>query len=182
MAALPDALPAGAVELRRWRVSHLDSVLSAVASSLPELQRWLPWARAMPTADEELAVLEAGEADFDADREWAYLLFEASSDEMVGGAGLHPRDGPGTVEIGYWVRTDRTGRGYATAAAGALTEAAFAHLGDVDQVEIHMDGANLASAAIPPKLGYESAGHRGRTIVVPGRTEGGLVWVRRRRP
>ena len=46
------------------------------SSSLPELQRWLPWARAMPTADEELAVLEAGEADFDADREWAYLLFE----------------------------------------------------------------------------------------------------------
>ncbi len=181
MAALPEVLPAGAVELRRWRVSHLDWVLSAVSSSLPELQRWLPWARAMPTADEELVVLEEGEADFDADRQWAYLLFEVGSDEMVGGAGLHRRDGPGTVEIGYWVRTDRTGRGYATAAADALTEAAFAHLADVHQVEIRMDEANLASAAIPPKLGYEPIGHRGRAVVVPAHTGRGLVWVRRRR-
>lgn len=159
-------------------MSHLDQVLAAVAASLPELQRWLPWARAMPTADEELAVLEAGEADFDADREWAYLLFEVGSGQLVGGAGLHPRGGPGTVEIGYWVRTDRTGRGYATAAARALTEAALAHLAGVEQVEIHMDAANGASAAVPPKLGYDLVRHHDG--VAPGHSGRGLVWVRRR--
>ncbi len=182
MAALPELIPAGPVELRRWRVAHLDRVLAAVAVSLPELQQWLPWARVMPTADEELAVLEAGEADFDADLEWAYLLFEKSSGEIVGGAGLHRRGGPGTVEIGYWVRSDRTGRGYATAAARGLTEAAFIHLAGVDQVEIHMDAGNLASAAVPPKLGYVMVGGQDPTATVPGHTGRGLVWVRRRVP
>jgi RimJ/RimL family protein N-acetyltransferase len=180
MALLPEVIPAGPVELRRWRVSHVDGALAAISVSLPELQQWLPWARAMPTADEELAVFEAGEADFDADREWAYLLFEEGSGDIVGGAGLHPRGGPGTVEIGYWVRSDRTGRGYASAAAGVLTEAAFMYLAEVDQVEIHMDAANLASAAVPPKLGYVTVGHRVPTSTAPGQTGRGLVWVRRR--
>ncbi|HEX3980041.1 MAG TPA: GNAT family N-acetyltransferase [Acidimicrobiales bacterium] len=180
MAALPQVIPAGPVELRRWRVAHLDLVLTAISLSLPELQRWLPWARAMPTDEEELAVLEAGEADFDADREWAYLLFENGSDEMVGGAGVHPRGDPGTVEIGYWVRSDRTGRGYATAAAYVLTEATFTHLAGVDRVEIHMDAANRASAAIPPKLGYAMVEPLHPTRGMPGQSGGGLVWVRRR--
>jgi ribosomal-protein-serine acetyltransferase len=179
VAALPEVITAGPVELRRWRVAHLDPVLAAISVSLPELQRWLPWARAMPSDDEELAVLEAGEADFDADLEWAYLLFEKGSGEIVGGAGLHRRGGPGTVEIGYWVRSDRTGRGYATAAAHALTEAVFTHLAQVDQIEIHMDPANRASAAIPPKLGYAMVESRHPTPVASGHTGGDLVWVRR---
>jgi len=57
-------------------------------------------------------------------------------------------------EIGYWVRSDRTGRGYATAAARALTRAALQASPLVHRVQIRCDPANLASAAIPPKLGY----------------------------
>ena len=48
MARLPDVLPAGAVELRRWRPSQLDQLMEAVAASLPELRRWMPWAQTMP--------------------------------------------------------------------------------------------------------------------------------------
>ena len=90
-----------------------------------------------------------------------------------------PAPGPGAIEIGYWVRSDRTSRGYATAAARALTEAAFAHL-PVDQVEIRMDRANRASAAVPLKLGYRLFGHEEREVLTPGHTGRGLIWVRRR--
>jgi RimJ/RimL family protein N-acetyltransferase len=99
------------------------------------------------------------------------------SGELVGGAGLHPK-GPGTADIGYWVRADRTGRGYATAAARALTEAAFQHLADVHRVTIRMDQANVARAAVPRKLGYR--GDREETtrdIVASGHTGKGWIWV-----
>ena len=101
---------------------------------------------------------------------------------MVGGAGLHPRAGPESIEIGYWVRSDRTGRGYATAAAGALTQAAFAHLDGIDRVEIRMDRANRASAAVPPKLGFRLIGHEAREILAPGHSGEGLIWALDRSP
>ena len=137
----------------------------------------MPWAESMPTAAEQLEVLRAGEAAFDADQEWAYAAIERRGALVVGSAGLHPRSGPGTVEIGYWVRTDRTGRGYATVMARALAEAAFDHLADIDQVQIRMDRANLASAAVPPKLGFRLLGGEERDVLTPGHTGEGLIWA-----
>src|SRR3954469_1726880 len=124
MAALPEVLSAGPVELRRCRVADLDALMGAIEISQLELARWLPWADPMPTREAELEFLGTRQAAFDADEDWGYFLIESGTDELVGGAGLHPK-APGEVEIGYWVRTDRTRRGYATAAARALTNAAF---------------------------------------------------------
>ncbi|MHB1208122.1 MAG: hypothetical protein ACYC1I_00255 [Acidimicrobiales bacterium] len=39
-----------------------------------------------------------------------------------------------------------------------------------------MDRANLASAAIPPKLGYALAGLEDRDIIAEGHTGQALVW------
>ena len=155
-------------------------MLAAVEASFPELHRWMPWAATMPTADEMSTVLQEGEAAFDGDQEWSYVLIESDSGEVVGSAGLHRRGGPGTIEIGYWVRSDRTGQGYATAAARALADAAFTWLDDVERVEIRMDGANRASAAVPPKLGFRPLGGESRDLLAPAHSGGGLVWARDR--
>ena len=85
------------------------------------------------------------------------------------------RIGPGGLEIGYWVRTDRTGRGVATEAAGLLTDAALA-LPDVDHVEIHHDEANAASGRVPAKLGYALVGRDEVERLNPGEVGVSLVW------
>jgi RimJ/RimL family protein N-acetyltransferase len=128
--------------------------MAAIEASFAELRHWMPWAQRMPTREEEEAVLAEGERSFEAGNDFAYSLWEIATDELVGTAGLMRRVGPNAIEIGYWVRSDRTGRGYATATARALTEAAFEYLPDVVRVEIHPDRANLASTAVPQKLGY----------------------------
>jgi len=81
------------------------------------------------------------------------------------------------VDIGYWIRSDRTGMGYATAAAKALTEAAFTLVPGVERVEIHMDRANEASAAVSRKLGYRLDHKEVRPIEATGHTGVGSVWV-----
>ena len=52
----------------------------------------------------------------------------ASSDEVIGGIGLRPRDdGPRRLaEVGYWLREPFWGQGIATAALRAFSEYAFA--------------------------------------------------------
>jgi RimJ/RimL family protein N-acetyltransferase len=85
----------------------------------------------------------------------------------------------GALEIGYWVQVDHTGRGVATAAAGALADAAL-RLSAVSRVEIRCDAANLRSAAIPPKLGFRLERTESRPPTAPGETDANLVWVRDR--
>jgi len=137
----------------------------------------MDWAQAMPTPEELLAVLVAGEAAFDADQEWDYTVYELVSESLVGGVGLHRRGGPNVLEIGYWISSQRTGLGYATAAAKTLSEAAFTLVPDVERIEIHMDRANKASAAIPRKLGYRLDHEEIRQIEASSHTGIGLVWV-----
>ncbi len=137
----------------------------------------MTWAQTMPTPEALLAVLEAGEVAFDSDQEWDYTVHELENESLVGGAGLHRGAGPDVLDIGYWIRSDRTGRGYATAAAKALTVSAFTLVPGVERVEIHMDLANEASADVPRKLGYRLDRQEVRPIEAPGHTGTGLVWV-----
>jgi RimJ/RimL family protein N-acetyltransferase/SAM-dependent methyltransferase len=180
MPRLPDRLPAGPVELHRWTLDRLDDLMAAIDASLPELQVWMPWANPAPTREAEAAALDSGRATFDADHEWQYFLVESETGELVGGCGLMRRAGPDTLEIGYWVRSDRTRRGYATAAARALMDAVFANLPEIERVEIHMDKANAASAAVPPKLAFDFVGEETRDRLAPGHTGVGMIWVRDR--
>lgn len=177
MPNMPERLAARPVDLERCRVERVDSLMSAVQRSQPELARWLPWADPIPTIDAERDFINSQERAFDSDEDYGYSLIERPTGELVGGAGLHPR-GAGIAEIGYWVRSDRTGRGYATAAAGALAAAALEYLADVQRVLIRMDQANVASAAVPPKLGYTLLGEETlRDVVTSGHPGKGWIWA-----
>jgi RimJ/RimL family protein N-acetyltransferase len=180
MALMPEMLSAPPLELRRCQLEYIDALMRAIARSRRELARWLPWADPMPTIDAERRFIEDQQRAFDSDDDYGYFLIERPTGEIVGGAGLH-RDEGGVAEIGYWVRSDRTSRGYATAAVDALTRAAFANLADVARIIIRMDQANLASAAVPPKLGYTLEGEDvSRDIATSGHTGKGWIWAQYR--
>ena len=100
------------------------------------------------------ARLASRHEDFVQGRDFFYLIFDPSEQVVLGSTGLHPRVGPEALEIGYWVRTDQTGRGLATEAARAMTRTALDLVG-AQRIEIRCDPQNLASAAIPRRLGYD---------------------------
>jgi RimJ/RimL family protein N-acetyltransferase len=177
VALLPDTLPAGSIELRRWRPGHAESLCAAVGASLPELRPWMPWAQEEPDVEGLVAILTEGDTGFEAGTEWQFVMVGPDGDRVVGAAGLHRRHGPATVEIGYWVRTDATRHGYATMASRALTTAAFAHLDGIDEVEIRMDAGNRRSAAVPPRLGFRHVGDVDYEIDAPGQSGRRMVWV-----
>jgi RimJ/RimL family protein N-acetyltransferase len=75
----------------------------------------------------------------------------------LGGTGLHPRIGEAGLEIGYWIHRDYVNRGLVTESTAALIKVAF-EIVHVHRIEIHCNPANLASAAIPRKLGFKHEG------------------------
>lgn len=154
MALLPQRLSDGVVTVRRYRPDDVDALGAAVRASLPELRAWMPWAAAEPISRAERQALVDGFIAGWGDDHVVAICDATDETEIIGGSGLHPRIGVGGYEIGYWVRTDRTGAGIAGRVARLLTDAAFAHLG-ADHVEIHHDEANERSARVPRRLGFD---------------------------
>lgn len=145
-----------------------------IDASRRHLAEWLPWAASADAASLEQFVAGSRRA-WDDRRSFNYAVRERGG-ELVGGMGLHPRLGERALEIGYWIRVDRISRGYATAAAGALTSAALA-MPDVDRVEIHCDEANVRSAAVPRKLGYRLDRIEADEITAPAEVGRSMIWV-----
>ena len=101
--------------------------------------------------------LSGAAGSWELDGDYAYGIFlssdASSSGAVVGGVGLHRRRGPNALEIGYWVHVAHIRKGFASAAASAVTSAGFSMAG-IQRIEIRCDAANDASAAVPRKLGF----------------------------
>jgi RimJ/RimL family protein N-acetyltransferase len=87
--------------------------------------------------------------------QWA--LVERESGELVGRAGLnYPADWP-DLEVGWLMKADRRGRGYATEAGAASVRWAFDELG-ADHVISLIAKENAASRRVAEKLGGRPEG------------------------
>ena len=117
----------------------------------------------------------------DSDKQWdegtnfVYGVYDPAG-RLVGGTGYHVRNGPGALEIGYWLARIAEGKGLMTRVAAALTEAA-ATVDGVTRVEIHCDAANVRSAAIPERLGYALVRVEDREIVAPAESGRHLIYA-----
>ncbi|WP_218009761.1 GNAT family N-acetyltransferase [Actinomadura kijaniata] len=163
------------VVLRRMTEADAEAVHEAVTESFPHLHAWMDWAAEPPTLAGQVEFLRHSVREWEQGSQCDYGMFGPDG-TMLGAAALADRGEPGTREIGYWVRTDHTRRGLATAAAGALTAEAFG-LPGVERTEIRCDEANTASAGVSRKLGYRLDRVVDRPVKTPRETGRGLVWV-----
>ena len=135
----------------------------------------MPWAVHEPRslADHEATIAEWVTA-WDAGDDFTFAITD-HNDHLLGACGLHRRLGNDALEIGYWVRASATRQGVATAAAAALTHAAFT-LRHIAHVEIHHDAANSASGAVPARLGFTRMGEYTREPAAPAEVGTMVVW------
>jgi len=126
-----------------------------ILSSLDHLREFMPWIDAEPmTLEERVELIRTHfRSSFDTAENFVYGVFTADESEQLAGGGLHPRIGPGGLEIGYLVRASATRQGIATELAAVLTRVGFEVCG-ADRIEIRIDPANTASFGIPRKLGF----------------------------
>ncbi|OAA54646.1 acetyltransferase [Cordyceps fumosorosea ARSEF 2679] len=152
-----EQLTDGEVTLRRWHLPDAPALLAAASASLPELQRWMPWAAHGYTLDDATSFLRVAVADWDAGRGYNYAV--VVDGRVLGSFGLmEPASGAVGVGMGYWLATEATGRGLATRAAGMLTRAAFECGAELVQIWHRVE--NARSRAIPERLEYRFVGER----------------------
>jgi RimJ/RimL family protein N-acetyltransferase len=165
------------LELRAYDPSQAEALRTAIAESLEHLRPWMPWAHDEPQPlDQKVELLRKFRAHFDLGVEFGYAVFAREGGGLVGGTGLHPRAGPGALEIGYWIHAQHVGKGWATQTAGALTRAAI-ELHEVRRVEIRCDPRNERSAAVPRKLGFKLEATLRAVTPSPEGLRDAMVWT-----
>jgi ribosomal-protein-serine acetyltransferase len=172
----PEIIDAGELELKRWEPTYAAAAAKAVRESLPQLQPFMPWAHDAYDVEAAQSFVEMSANEWAEGTAFNYAVFTAAG-ELVGSCGLMTRMGTGMLEIGYWISSGHTGRGYATAAVTELTRVALA-LPGVERVVIRHDAANPASGAVAAKAGFKEVERRHRDPEAPGETGVDVVWVR----
>ena len=149
------------LRLEPFTDDHLDG-LNAMNSD-PEVMRYL--SGQPETREQTQAVIERVKARWiDTGYSW-WAIVECDTGEVVGAGALQnlrremtplpDRDCP--LEIGWRLRRDRWGRGYASEAAVAIVDHAFDTL-NPDELLAVCDPANTASSDVMKRLGMQDAG------------------------
>ncbi|HBL28808.1 MAG TPA: N-acetyltransferase [Acidobacteria bacterium] len=158
---VPESFETPRLLLRTFRASDAPALHAALTESIEELRAFLwflPWVAEEQTLQSAEVRCRKAEANFLLRVDLPYLAFEKSTGRLVASVGLHRTDWdlPKT-EVGYWVRTGETGKGYASEGVRALTEWALDTLG-AWRVELVTDAANDASRAVAERCGFQLEG------------------------
>ena len=156
---------------------------AAIIESFDELHPFMPWAKTKPTVEESESWVKLAAANWvDKKNEEPYLplfIWEKATGQCIGSTGYHHFDwNVPSIEIGYWLKTSHTGRGFMTEAVNALTQYAFKQL-TVKRVAITCDVINIQSKKIPERLGYHLEGTlKNNRRTIDGKLSDTLVFAR----
>ena len=152
----------GEVRLRRPVEEDAEAIASAVQASLSGLARWMPWAVADYDTEMALAWIRKK-----SDPTEEGFLILGPDDEIVGTCGLNRFDAMNArAELGYWLRGDRTGRGFATRATRLVARYGIEELG-LQRIEIIMSTRNEPSRRVAERVGARHEGVLRRRIRLP---------------
>ena len=162
--------------VRCYNPSDVQMLADSVAESVEHLKPWMPWAHAEPEPFQvKVDRVKRFRDEFDRGEDFVYGIFNSKEDRLLGGTGLHTRIGDDQLEIGYWIHKDYINQGLVTESTAALVKAAF-EIVHIHRLEIHCDPGNLASAAIPRKLGFTHEGTLRAKTRFLDRWSDSMVW------
>ncbi|MBP1968636.1 RimJ/RimL family protein N-acetyltransferase [Virgibacillus natechei] len=146
-----------------------EVVYQAIQASKRDLKKWLPFARKdQSLEDVEISVREA-HLQFLKREDLRLHVFHQETGDFIGSSGLHRIDWEvPKFEIGYWIDSRQSGKGYMTEAVEGIADFAFREL-DANRVEIRCDTKNAKSRAIPEQLGFLFEGiHYNDSVQIDG--------------
>ncbi|RDI45455.1 GNAT family N-acetyltransferase [Falsibacillus pallidus] len=134
------------------------AVYEAIMASLKELKPWMAFANKEQSIENTEANIRKSHAEFLTREDLRLLVFHKETRAFIASSGLHRInwDIP-KFEIGYWIDSRYSGKGYMTEAVEGISDFARREL-KAKRIEIRCDSNNVRSRAIPERLGFELEG------------------------
>jgi len=144
--------------IKCWEPGYALQLRNEIEKSSPSLLPWMPFAKPpFPTLNEEINTIRMFRGNYDLNKDFVLGVFDKEEKTVIGGSGLHTRQGINVLEIGYWIGIDYQNKGYATEVASALVKTAF-ELSDIVRVEINTAVENIKSQKVIQKLNMKLDG------------------------
>ena len=176
MDLLPETITTANLSLHPFRRRDVDPLLAAVRESLPELSRWLPWAHQGYTRDDATRFVRDSVQAWRENRAYDFAVTERDGVTHLGNVSIwHVSRGFHVGEIGYWVRTDRTGRGIATEVTARMLQVGFDRLG-MHRIVLRIAVGNRGSERVAEKLDFVKEGVLREELKVRGQWLDHTVW------
>jgi RimJ/RimL family protein N-acetyltransferase len=156
----------GVVRLHAPSTRDVPEARDAVLASIPELVPWMPWCHEAYSEQDTREWIGHATRSWVDGSEYAFIVRDAASGRLLGSCGLNGLDRLNRwANLGYWLRTDATGHGYATRAARLVAAFGFDSLG-LERIEILAAKGNVASQQVAERVGAVREGVLRRRIRV----------------
>lgn len=176
MVCAMEELSDGRVMIRPYRAEDIGAMYEAVRESVAEVSPWLPWCHEGYTVEETTSFITAREEAWKNDEAYGFGVFDSADGTYLGGVGLNfVNRVHQCANLGYWVRSTRTGRGVASAAARLAARFALERLGFL-RVEILAAVTNHASQRVAEKAGATREGILRKRLLVNGQPQDAVLY------
>ncbi|MES5943720.1 MULTISPECIES: GNAT family N-acetyltransferase [unclassified Bacillus cereus group] len=133
-------------------------VYEAICHSIAELKPWIKSLQQTPTKENIETLIINYNIQFLQRSTLPYLMFSKITGEFIGFAIFHEINWEILkFEVGYWIHSKFSKKGYMTEGVHRLVKFAFEEL-TANRVEIRCEAANIQSHAIPKKLYFKLEG------------------------
>lgn len=151
---LPAALAGSKVMLRPYRAGDGAVFFAAVDADREALGKWVGWVDQHRTRDDAEAYVRRMHAKWQERSALIMGIWSKDGREYFGGIGFHGLDwAVPSLELGYFLRSDVQGRGYASDAVRQIVEFGFRTLA-ARRIWASCDAANDASVRVLERCGF----------------------------
>jgi ribosomal-protein-serine acetyltransferase len=165
----------GVILLRPYKKHDAQDLYSAVRASLKEVGAWLPFAHENYSFYETQDWIKKNPGQWKKGGVYNFAICDMKTGEIIGGCGINDIGGIGKrANLGYWVRSDRTGQGIAVTATKLLARWGFNVLG-LKRIEILVAVENSRSLRVAEKAGARREGVLRNRIDVRGKLHDGVM-------
>ena len=148
----------GTILMRPHRMEDAKPSFEAIIESLDELMPWMSWCHTDIAFQEIEKWVESRPGAWQDDTDYDFAIIDPQQGTFIGNCGLTRVDLQNKrAELGYWIRTTQTRKGYATQASKLALKFGFQVL-QLNRIEIMMDTMNMNSQKVAEKLGAKKEG------------------------
>lgn len=148
---LPKEIFTDRLTLQSLKVEHASQINEAITESFEELSQWLDWCDTIPTIAQTTQFCRDSITLIKNNLQAAYSIF-SKEDLYIGNISLIKNND--SIEVGYWLRSSQTGKGYMFEAISKILTLKNSQLKKY-RIFLTTDNLNTKSWQLAEKLGFK---------------------------